>query len=154
MIHLHRIVGALLGRVESNAKRRPRPGRAGFGPLAEMLETRTLLSQVSLGAASIVHHPGEGVPAVISSTQLPSFRVTYQANQTSVLGSVPQRDVVHPTTSVPLDGAADLASTVPADDETSGVVAINGQIEVQLDDEADADSSGIVAINGQIEVQR
>ena len=134
--------GRLQGRVEPNARR-----RAGFGPRAEMLETRALLSQFNLAAVGVVRHSGEGVPAVLLSTQPPSFKVTYRAD---VPGPAPGSFVVHPTASVALPGGDDLAPAVAADDDTSGTAQINGQVEVQLDQDADDDTSEIAQINGQV----
>ena len=132
--------------------RRPRPGAVGFVPNTQPLEMRTLLSLGLLGAEPVGRPPLEGMSALVESTRSSAFHVTNQPARTGHLGPNPHMDLNAPMTSTTPQAAADLATAATTDDETSGYADANDQVEVPPDDEAD-DTSSIVEVNGQVEVQ-
>ncbi len=131
-----KVVGDLMGRIESSTRVRSRRSRTGFGPLAEPLETRAMLSQVTLGAAIVVPHPAETGPAVVRNVQTPSFQVAYQTNPTSAPGDASRSALVHLGASTPDQGADNVAMRAMDDSGDPGIVEGSGQIGVQLDDKA------------------
>ena len=72
------VMGSLMGRIESYRTRRSPRRKTGFGPIAEPLEGRTVLSHVTLGAAIAAPHHVEIGPAVPPTVQVPPIAVAGQ----------------------------------------------------------------------------
>jgi hypothetical protein len=127
-----KVVGDLMGRIESTTKVRSRRSQTGFGPLAEPLETRAMLSQVALGAAIVVPHPAETGSAVVRNVPSPSFHVAYQTNPMGTPGDAGRTGLVHPGAFVTVPSPGDFADAAMVDLDDAGKVESTGQIEVQL----------------------
>jgi hypothetical protein len=131
MKSFHNVMGSLMGRFESYRKQRSPRRRTGFGPLAEPMEGRIVLSHVTLAAAIAAPHPAQIGPAVPATVQAPPIAVAGQTTPSSAPGSAAPSGLIH--LSVPVLAQCTDGPVVGdmADSSDSGTVESNGQIDVQ-----------------------
>ncbi len=135
MKRFREMMGGLMGRNGLKSMRRSPRRRSGFAPLAESLENRTVLSQVTFGPAIVAPHRAEGGPADILKVQVPSIVVSGQTNQAAAPGNNARPRLVHLGASgfAAGTGGAGVGAMVAADD--SGTVESTGQSDTQADNE-------------------
>jgi hypothetical protein len=101
-------------------------------PHAELLGSRALLSQIPIGAATLVTSHVEIGSPVIHEARTRSFSVTYQTDRAGPVSDTPWYHVVGVTTSAP-DGGRDACAAASVDCDDSGKVEVKDQVNAVSD---------------------